>query len=179
VLDADTSEIAIAPTGAAELVGLRAALYRALLLAGAAGAALTQAVHYAPQRVQFGRPIAKFQAIQQELALAAGEVAASRAAADTAVRIVTETGFASQEAEFAVAVAKARTSEAAGVVARIAHQVLGAIGFTLEHDLRLFTTRLWAWRDEDGDEAHWNAVIARRVLVGGSDELWPVLTRSG
>jgi acyl-CoA dehydrogenase len=169
---------AVAPDGTRELLARRAALARALLLAGAAGRALAGSVRYAGERVQFGRPIAKFQAIQQQLALAAAEVAAGRAAAEAAARIAAASDVAGPDAGFAIAVAKARTSEAAGVVARIAHQVHGAIGFTLEHDLRLATTRLWAWREEDGSDAHWHAVIARRVLADGADGLWPLLTRA-
>ncbi len=61
-------------------------------------------------------------------------------------------------------------------MARIAHQVHGAIGFTREHDLRLLTTRLWAWRDEDGTEAQWNAEVGARVLDGGAEALWPLVT---
>ncbi|MDT7750606.1 MAG: acyl-CoA dehydrogenase [Pseudonocardiales bacterium] len=172
------ADCAAAPDGTRELLVRRAALARALLLAGAAGRALAGSVRYAGERVQFGRPIAKFQAIQQQLALAAAEVAAGRAAAEAAARIAAAGDVAGPDAGFAIAVAKARTSEAAGVIARIAHQVHGAIGFTLEHDLRLATTRLWAWREEDGSDAHWHAVIARRVLAEGADGLWPLLTRA-
>ena len=180
LLPADS--VATSPDGARELLARRAALARALLLAGAAGKALAQTVRYAGERVQFGRPIGRFQAVQQQLALAAGEVAAGRAAVDAATRIAAAGAdgveLAGPDAGFAVAVAKARTSEAAGAVARIAHQVHGAIGFTLEHDLRLATTRLWAWREEDGSEAHWHAVIARRALAEGPGGLWPLLTRA-
>ena len=171
-------DAAAAPAGTRELLVRRAALARALLLAGAAGRALARSVQYAGERVQFGRPIGKFQAVQQQLALAAAEVAAGRAAADAATRIAAANDVAGPDAGFAIAVAKARTSEAAGAIARIAHQVHGAIGFTLEHDLRLATTRLWAWREEDGSEAHWHAVIARRALAEGADGLWPLLTRA-
>jgi acyl-CoA dehydrogenase len=75
-----------------------------------------------------------------------------------------------------VAAAKARAGQAAGEVARIAHQVHGAIGFTQEHSLRLVTTRLWAWRDEDGDETYWNGQVARAALAAGVDGLWRMLT---
>ena len=177
-LDGLVAAVAEAPQGCRELLARRRALYRALLLAGAAGRALGQSVQYAGERVQFGRPIAKFQAVQQQLALAAGEVAAGRAAAEAAVRIAASSDFAGQDAGLAVAVAKARTGEAAGAVARIAHQIHGAIGFTLEHDLRLATTRLWAWRDEDGSDAHWLTEIGRQTLAEGADGLWPMLTRS-
>jgi acyl-CoA dehydrogenase len=153
---------------------LRAALGRALQLAGAARGALAMAVRYATERVQFGRPIAKLQAVQQSLALAGAEVAAAAAATEAAAREVDRHGFT--EASFAIAAAKARAGEAAGRVARIAHQVHGAIGFTREHDLRLVTTRLWAWRDEDGSEAYWNDRLGARVLEAGADALWPLLT---
>jgi acyl-CoA dehydrogenase len=171
-----------APANSRELLARRAALARALLLAGAAGAALAHSVRYAGERVQFGRPIGRFQAVQQQLALAAAEVAAARAAVDAAVRIAATgtdgTPLAGPDAELAIAVAKARTSEAATVIARTAHQIHGAIGFTHEHHLRLATTRLWAWRDEDGDQTHWHTTIARQALTQGPDGLWPLLTRA-
>jgi len=152
---------------------LRGALGRACLLAGAARGALAASVRYAGERVQFGRPIGRFQAVQQQLALAAAEVAAAGAAADAAARAADTDGVLG--ARFAIAAAKARTSQAAGEVARIAHQVHGAIGFTREHDLRLVTTRLWAWRDEDGSEAEWNDVVATMALEAGADGLWPLI----
>jgi len=163
------------PTAGAQLQ-LRAALGRALLLSGAARGALAAAVRYAGERVQFGRPIGRFQAVQQQLALAAAEVAAVGAAADAAAAVAERDGFTAQTTAFAVAVAKSRAGEAAGAVARVAHQVHGAIGFTREHDLRLLTTRLWAWRDEDGSEARWQAELGARALAAGPDGLWPLLT---
>lgn len=38
------------------------------------------------------------------------------------------------------------------------------------------TTRLWAWRDEDGSEAHWHDVVGRAALDAGADGLWPLVT---
>lgn len=145
-----------APAGAATELTLRAALARSLLLAGAARGALAASVAYAGERTQFGRPIGRFQAVQQMLAEAGSEVAAASAASAAATSTAQRAGFAAAETAFAVAAAKARCSEAATAVARISHQVHGAIGFTREHALRLVTTRLWAWRDEDGNEAYWN-----------------------
>lgn len=168
--------VAAAPPGAAAQLRLRAALGRAALLAGAAREALAASVRYAGERVQFGRPIGRFQAVQQQLAIAAGEVAAARAAVDAAARVAHRHGFAADPTAFAVAVAKSRAGEAAGSVARIAHQVHGAIGVTREHALRLVTTRLWAWRDEDGTQAQCNEAIGARVLAVGADGLWPLVT---
>jgi acyl-CoA dehydrogenase len=167
-----------APDGAAAELRLRAALGRALLLAGAARGALAATVRYAGERVQFGRPIGRFQAVQQQLALAAGEVAAASAAASAATGVAAADGFAAPSTRFAVAAAKSRTGEAAGAVARIAHQVHGAIGFTREHDLRLWTTRLWAWRDEDGSDAEWNTELGGTALAAGPAGLWPLVTGS-
>jgi acyl-CoA dehydrogenase len=165
-----------APDGAAAELRLRAALGRALLIAGAARGALAATVRYAGERVQFGRPIGRFQAVQQQLALAAGEVAAASAAASAAAATAAADGFAAPSTRFAVGAAKSRTGEAAGAVARIAHQVHGAIGFTREHDLRLWTTRLWAWRDEDGSDAEWNAELGAAALAAGPAGLWPLVT---
>ena len=53
-----------------------------------------------------------------------------------------------------------RVGEAAGDGAAIAHQVHGAMGFTYEHSLHHFTRRLWAWREEFGNESFWAASSA-------------------
>lgn len=175
VVDGPVTAASVGEDIGAEL-RLRGALGRAQLLAGAARGALAAAVGYAGERVQFGRPIGRFQAVQQQLALAAAEVAAASSAASSAASAATADGITAPSTRFAIAAAKARTGEAAGVVARIAHQVHGAIGFTREHDLRLLTTRLWAWRDEDGSEAEWNAEVGAAALAAGPDGLWPLIT---
>ena len=174
VLDAATVAVAALPDGAAAEYPLRAALGRAMLLAGAGHAAVEMAVRYATERVQFGRPLSRLQAIQQSLATAAAEAAAAAAAAGAAARDVDAYGFAASAT--AIAAAKSRASAAAGTVARISHQVHGAIGMTREHDLRLVTTRLLAWRDEDGGEVYWDGVLGRGAIVAGGAGLWPMLT---
>ncbi|MQA16046.1 MAG: acyl-CoA dehydrogenase [Pseudonocardiaceae bacterium] len=164
-----------APQGAGRELALRGALARALQLCGAAERALELMVRHAGEREQFGRPIARFQAVTQQIALAAGEVAACRAATDAAVRSVAD-GFAAEATALAVGIAKSRTSAAAGTVAAIAHQVHGAMGFTLEHRLRLVTTRMWAWREEYGNEAHWDGVIGAAALAAGPEGVWRMIT---
>lgn len=172
----DVASEAPAPDGALAQLRLRAALGRAALLAGAADGAIAASIRYAGERVQFGRSIGKFQAVQQQLALAGAEVAAASAAASAAAEAADAHGFDAAPTRFAVAAAKVRTAQAAGAVARIAHQVHGAIGFTREHALRLTTTRLWAWRDEDGTEAEWAAELGATALAAGPDGLWPLIT---
>jgi acyl-CoA dehydrogenase len=168
----DTAPIAMAPlANASSRLATEGALYRSVQMAGALERTLEYALLYANERVQFGRPIGKFQAIQHLLAVLAGHAAASSAAADAAVE-------ASQAApdEFAVAVAKARAGEAAGKGAEIAHQVHGAMGYTREHNLHYVTRRLWSWRDEFGNETHWQMRLGRMIAAQGTEALWPMLT---
>ena len=154
---------ALPPTGdGVELM----ALARAAQLRGAMEHVLAMSVGYAGDRVQFGRRLKRFQAIQHYLAEIAGEAAATGAAVDAAA----EAG-----SPFAFAAAKARASHAAGTVARLAHQVHGAIGYTAEHDLHHWTKRLWAWRDECGNEAHWWQVLGAETARGGGAALWPAM----
>jgi acyl-CoA dehydrogenase len=77
---------------------------------------------------------------------------------------------------FAIAVAKARVGEAAGTVAAIGHQVHAAMGFTREHTLQYRTRRLWSWRDEFGNETHWQRQLGELAVEHGGDGLWPFLT---
>ena len=74
-----------------------------------------------------------------------------------------------------MAAAKIRVGEAAGEGAGIAHQVLGAIGFTREHVLHRFTQRLWAWRDDFDNESAWAVRLGALVAAGGGEGLWPLL----
>jgi alkylation response protein AidB-like acyl-CoA dehydrogenase len=165
----------VAPTAAGvnhAALRQRGALMRALTMAGALERALELAVRYATERSQFGRKIGQFQAIQQELARFAGEVAAAVAAALSAAGAVER----AQNAAFAVATAKIRTAQAAQEGALIAHQVHGAIGVTDEYALHHATLRLWAWREEFGNEAAWSIELGRALCAAGGDRLWPTLT---
>lgn len=143
------------------------AMTRILLMAGAMESVLAMSVGYALERQQFGRPIAKFQAIQQQLAVAAGEVAVSVRAAEAVLAAVGSPLFATE-----VALGKARVGEAAGLVSEIGHQVHGAIGCTYEHSLHYRTRRLWVWRDEAGHEAYWQRKLGRAIAARGADAVW-------
>jgi acyl-CoA dehydrogenase len=155
---------------------LRGALARAAQTCGALERILTLTVDHASSRIQFGRPIGRFQAVQHLVAAAVGEVATARAALDVAVRTVVERGFADPDAELAVAVAKVHAARAAGVSSRAAHQVHGAIGFTLDHQLRHFTLRALAWRNEFGDQRSWEYRIGRIALTAGAEGIWKLVT---
>jgi len=143
--------------GPAELQPL-AALLHAGLLAGAMKAAFDLTMQYANDRVQFGKAIGKFQAIQHQLSVMAEHVAASSIAAEAAFA-----GYPLMPRTIACAAAKSRTSEAAQLVASIAHAVHGAIGVTEEYDLQLYTRRLHEWRMAHGSEMHWNSVLGAGI----------------
>ena len=152
------------------------AALRCQQMAGALEGILDLSLGYARDRVQFGRPIARFQAIQHSLASLAGEVAAAGAAADAAAAANIRHGIDDQRTLFAVAAAKIRAGEAAGAGAAIAHQVHGAMGFTREYSLHQSTRRLWAWRDDFGAESVWAMRLGETVIKSGAGGLWPTLT---
>jgi len=133
--------------------GLRplAAVLRAAQIAGAAGRLLETTVAYANERVQFGKPIGRQQALQQNLAVMAEDAVAARIAARLGCA-----GELDLSVE-AAASAKSVASAAAARVATTAHAVHGAIGISAECDLQLLTRRLHEWRLADGSEGYWNA----------------------
>lgn len=154
-----------------------AALARAMQMAGAADKVLATATEYCKQRVQFGRPISTFQAIQHMLAELASCVAATIASAEAAARDADEGGLA-DGGSFSIAAAKTQCSDFAHRIAAIAHQSMGAMGFTHEHILHHYTRRLWVWRRDYGSESFWGEKIGQTFARAGRDALWPALTES-
>jgi acyl-CoA dehydrogenase len=144
------------------------AALRTIQMAGAAQAALSLTIEHVNTRNQFGRPLAKFQAIQQSVA----QMAAQVAVIDGAAGIAAEFLAGPLTPSLALAAAKARASEAAGAVAAIAHQAHGAIGFTAEYSLGLHSKALWAWRAEFGGAGYWQDVVGAAALEGDPDRLW-------
>ncbi len=154
---------------------LRGALARTAQTCGAMDRALALTIDHASERIQFGRPLGRFQAVQHLVTDAAGEVIAARAACEMAVRTSVQDGITSPAGEFAVAIARAQSARAAGVVSRAAHQVHGAIGFTIDHRLRHFTLRMLAWRDEFGGAREWERRVGDIALTAGED-LWSLVS---
>jgi alkylation response protein AidB-like acyl-CoA dehydrogenase len=183
VLD-EVMALAAAPAGVditRERLQARGALLRAVQIGGALEHALHLACEYAKQRVQFGRKIAQFQAIQQELARCGGEVAASVAAALSAAGVVERlaqdgSAEAAQQTLLAVAAAKIRTADATREAVAITHQVHGAIGVTDEYALHHVTLRALAWREEFGNEVYWSMKLGRAIQQAGADTYWPTVS---
>lgn len=128
-------------------------------MVGGAQAVLEMAVNYAKERVQFNRPIGSFQAIQHHCANMVSDVDGSRFVTYKAAWKVSEGLPATMD----VAIAKAWTSEAYRRVTLLGHQIFGAIGFTMDHDMHLYYRRAKAGEIMFGDGAFHRAVVAREL----------------
>jgi acyl-CoA dehydrogenase len=148
---------------------------RSLQIAGALESMLDISVRYSNERVAFEKKISKFQAVQHNLAKLAGESAAALAAATSAADAIANATSFDDAVFLEAASAKIRCSEAAEKGAAIAHQVHGAIGFTIEHILHRYSLRALAWRDDFGSESYWAVELGKMVAARGADELWPLV----
>jgi alkylation response protein AidB-like acyl-CoA dehydrogenase len=128
-------------------------------MVGGSQQVLDMTVEYAKQRVQFGRPIGSFQAIQHHCADMATDVEGSRYITYQAAWTLSE-GLA---AEREVAMAKAWVSNAYRRVCILGHQCHGAIGFTKEHDMQLYSRRAKAAEVAFGDSDFHLETVARSI----------------
>jgi hypothetical protein len=102
-------------------------------LVGSSRAMLSLARQHALDRVQFGKPIASFQAIRHRLA----ETLVAIEGAQAALQLATD-----EPGALASLLAKAAAGQAALTAAKHCQQVLGGIGFTAEHDLHRHVKRV-------------------------------------
>jgi acyl-CoA dehydrogenase len=162
------SDIAPAAGGVdADALRFRGALTRVMLIAGALERMSRMTIAYCGERVQFGRPVARFQAVQQHLVSVAQDAALVGMASEIAAR---------GPGHFEIAAAKLLANQAAASATRSAHQAHGAMGMTQEYPLHHLSRRLWAWRSEYGDDHFWSARIGGAVAAAGADRLYPAIT---
>lgn len=150
------------------------AFARVAQASGALEAAFELAMEHVNTRVQFGRSLAKFQAVQQAMAEFAEEAAAVDAAAHACAAALDH-----GDADFEIAAAKLRTGLATDRAVPIAHRVHGAIGFTMDYALQRHTRRLMGWRSEFGGDAFWAERLGVMVTGLGGQGLWREMTRRG
>lgn len=155
------------------------AFIRVAQAAGAMDAALAMSIDYVNTRQQFGKPLGKFQAVQQVLAIFATEAAAVNVAGAAAAAALDKAGGDVDAALFEIASAKLRTNKAIGQATSIAHQVHGAIGFTQDYDLHKLTGPLLDWRSDHGNDAYWADVLGAMASKLGGAGLWQEVTRRG
>ena len=116
-------------------------------MSGGGQSVLDMTVEYAKQRTQFGRPIGTFQAIQHHCANMATDVEGAKFITYQAAWMLSEGLPADRE----VAMAKAWVSDAYKRVCALGHQSHGAIGFTKEHNMQLYSRRAKAAELAFGD----------------------------
>ncbi len=83
----------------------------------------------------------------------------------------------SADLHFAIAAARSCCGHAATVVVRNAHQALGAIGTTKEHQLHEFTQPVLMWRSEYGTTAEFDEHLTTCAIGAGGSGIWDLLTR--
>jgi acyl-CoA dehydrogenase len=147
------------------------AALRVAQIAGALDSLLELTTRYSQERSQFGRALAKFQAIQQQIAVLAEDTFSARMSSALACSLPSPLGEGPGERVTPiashVAAAKVVASEAASRACGIAHAIHGAMGITEEYDLQLFTRRLLAWRMQYGSESYWAARVGSALLNDG------------
>ena len=120
---------------------------------------LEMTVDYAKERKQFDRPIGSFQVIQHYCADMATDVDGARFSTYQAAWMLGEGLPCTKE----IAIAKAWTSEASQRVIALAHQIHGAVGVTIEHDLHYYTKRAKAAELAFGDANFYREVVAKEM----------------
>jgi acyl-CoA dehydrogenase len=162
-----------------EITRPEGAFIRTCQTAGALDAALAMSIEHANTRQQFGKPLAKFQAVQQSLAVFATEAAAVNVAAAAAAAALDRAKGDFDAALFEIAAAKLRANQAIGTGTALAHQVHGAIGFTAEYDLHHLTGAMLSWRSDHGHDAYWAGVLGGMAAKLGGAGLWAEITARG
>lgn len=165
----DKSTKVIAPEKLQRLVEVETAA-KIALMAGAIEKINDLTVKYTKEREQFGRPIHRFQLVQQHLALLAGETVIVRTAVDNMIAALAENRYQDE-----ILLTRIRIDEAVKTVSTSAHQVHGAIGVTHEHNLHQYTRRLWSYRDEGLSQLDWSKIFANRLLQS-NESIWESLT---
>lgn len=163
--DLALGDFACLPRGVGDELVRRGAWARCVQIVGAFDAAVDLTIAHTSQRVQFGRALDTFQAVQHSLAALIGEVERSRAATALAIAAAAAHGFDSARADYAVTVAKVVVGRAVDPVTTIAHQLHGAIGVTAEHRLWLATMRARSWADEFGTTGTHARRLGRMALA--------------
>ncbi len=154
----------------------KSALMRAIQVCAAIDQAVSMSIAHVASRVQFGRPLAKFQSIQNLISDAAAEAALARATTEAALTTAVDSDWTAAHLDFQIATARSCTGHAASVVTRNAHQVHGAMGTTLEHQLHEYTRAALAWRSEFGSVSFWDMQVRNAAVGAGGQQLWALIT---
>jgi acyl-CoA dehydrogenase len=131
---------------------------------------------YVHEREQFGRPLVAIPAVASSLAMMRVHVLQTQAGLGRAVECWETLASDLERCANAAAVARITAATAATDVARLGHQLHGAMGITREYPLHRLTRRLWAWRDTETAEHEWARSLGAAALAGGEPALWEEIT---
>jgi len=129
------------------------------VMVGAMQQVLEMTVDYAKERRQFDRPIGSFQIVQHYCANMATDVDGSRFSTYQAAWRLSEGLPSTKE----VAIAKAWVGESYNRVITLAHQIQGAIGCTIDHDLQFYTRQGKAAELSFGDGDFYREIVAQEM----------------
>lgn len=158
-----------------EQLRLRGSLSRTMLIAGALEAMSSLTIEYTNERTQFGKPIGRFQAVQQHLVWGAQDAAIAKITAQRACALAGVCADVT-DAKFQIAAARVIANESATTATRWSHQAHGAMGMTQEYALHHLSRRLWAWRHEWARPQEWDLAVGQLVEAAGADGLYPLIT---
>lgn len=175
VADVDTLDGVPVNADLLERLRLKAALTRAIQVCAVLDEIVLSSINHAGSRIQFGRALSRFQAVQHLIADVAAEAALARAATEAALMTAVASGWTAPNLRFRVATARSCVGHASSVVVRNAHQIHGAIGTTYEHRLHEFTRAALAWRSEFGSVRYWDEQVSAATTAPGAD-MWGLIT---
>ena len=144
--------------------GIQRALQRASVascceMVGGAQQVLEMTVNYCKQRVQFGRPIGSFQAIQHYCANMATDIDGAKLVTCQAAWMISR----GLNCDLEIAIAKSWTGNVYRRTTAISHQIHGAIGITMDYDLHFYSRRAKTAEVTFGDTDFWQETVAREI----------------
>ncbi|QLL10314.1 acyl-CoA/acyl-ACP dehydrogenase [Mycobacterium vicinigordonae] len=178
IVDLADLEGAPVPLALVTELRLKSGLVRAIEVCAVLDRIVALCVDHTTSRIQFGRPLAEFQAVQNLVSDIAAEAALARAATEAALTTAVADGWSAPSLDFLVAVARSCAGHASTVVVRNAHQAFGAIGTTREHQLHEYTRAALAWRGEFGSVRYWDDQVAEAAMHASAGGLWGLITGS-
>ncbi len=144
--------------GNVEVPAMLAAVVASVQIAGAGEALLAMTITHANQRVQFGKPIARQQAVQHQLAIMSEQVVLARIAGQIGCAAGLTPGLVQ------AATAKQVASAAVPIITGAAHALHGAIGITRDFALHRFVRHMHDLRAAHGSESYWAKLLGQERL---------------
>ena len=137
----------------------KASICKCAEMLGGAQRVLEMASAYAKEREQFGKPIGSFQAVQHHCANMLIDIEGSRFITYKVAWMLSKDISCSKE----VAIAKAWVGDAYKRIVGLGHQVLGATGYIVEHDMPLYSRKAKVGEMAFGDSTYCRQVIAQEL----------------